>query len=96
MGSDNNNGSFLEGLFMGAILGGVLGVLFAPQSGEKSRAWLKKLKDDNQDILDNALETSENLVTTSKTAIKEGFDKVANMIEEKLTTNTKKPKTPGR
>jgi len=84
--SNNENGgaNFLEGLILGAVLGGVIGVLFAPQSGEKSRAWLKTVKDENQDIIDSAVTTSENLVSSSKKAITEGFDKVAEMIEQKL------------
>lgn len=91
MSKENNGSSFLEGLLIGAILGGVIGVLFAPQSGESSRAWLKKVKDDNQDVIDSAVETSETLITSSKSAIKDGFEKIANMIEEKLP-ESKKPK----
>ncbi len=84
MSREREGSNFLEGLLIGAILGGLLGVLFAPQSGEKSRAWLKKVKDENQDVIDSAVETSENLISSSKSAIKDGFDKIASMIEEKL------------
>lgn len=89
--SNNDRGAanFLEGLLLGAVIGGVLGVLFAPQSGERSRAWLKNLKEDNQDIIDSALDTSENIISSSKQAITEGFDKVAKMIESKLDTKKK-------
>jgi gas vesicle protein len=87
--NDNSGANFLEGLLLGAVIGGVLGVLFAPQSGEKSRAWLKNIKDENQDIIDSALNTSENIISSSKQAITEGFDKVAKMIETKLDTKKK-------
>lgn len=89
--ADNDRGgaSFIEGLLLGGILGGIIGLLFAPQAGEKTRTWLKNLKDDNQDIIDSALNTSENLITSSKQAITDGFDKVAKMIEDKLESKKK-------
>jgi len=39
---ENGHGSFLRGLFTGAIIGGLVGVLFAPKSGKELRAELKK------------------------------------------------------
>lgn len=80
---------FLEGLFLGVVLGGVLGVLFAPQSGDKSRAWLKKLKEDNQDIIDEAVVNSENLVQTAKQSIEDGFQNISKLIDDKLKKKEK-------
>ena len=77
---DTSIGTFV----MGVLIGTGIGILFAPQSGDKSRAWLKQVKDENQEVIDNAVQTSESLISTSKTAIKEGFDKIADMIEDKL------------
>jgi gas vesicle protein len=74
-------GVFLEGLLIGAVLGGVLGVLFAPQSGVKTRQWLKEVKEDNQDIIDEGVKNVENLVTSAKQVIDDKIRK----IEEKLS-----------
>jgi gas vesicle protein len=35
--------SFIKGVFWGTVIGGVLGVLFAPERGEETRKKLKKL-----------------------------------------------------
>jgi gas vesicle protein len=41
--SDSDSGiSFVAGLVFGALIGGVLGVLFAPQSGAETRQQLKE------------------------------------------------------
>ncbi len=89
MSDNNNGGSFLEGLFIGVLLGGIFGVLFAPQAGEKSRAWIKKVSDDNKDILDSAINNSENVISSAKQAISEGFDKISTMIDNKIPTTKK-------
>jgi gas vesicle protein len=81
-------GIFLEGLLLGAVLGGVLGVLFAPQSGEKTRQWLKEVKEDNQDIIDDGVKNVENLVTSAKQVIDDKIRK----IEEKLNRKDDKSK----
>ena len=51
MSREHHGSNFLEGIILGTILGGILGVLFAPQSGEKSRAWINKVKDENQETI---------------------------------------------
>ncbi|MDR1323161.1 MAG: YtxH domain-containing protein [Candidatus Margulisbacteria bacterium] len=81
-------GAFLEGILLGAVLGGVLGVLFAPQSGVKTRQWLKEVKEDNQDIIDDGVKNVENLVTSAKQIIDDKIRK----IEEKLSKKDDKNK----
>jgi gas vesicle protein len=39
--SDRDNGSFISGLLIGAVLGVALGLLFAPQSGNETRELVK-------------------------------------------------------
>ena len=57
-----NKGYFVGGLFVGTIIGGALGILLAPSSGEETR---RKIKDGAQDTFgdayDQAVEYGENL-----------------------------------
>jgi gas vesicle protein len=39
---ENSHGNFLRGLLTGAILGGLVGILFAPKSGRELRDELRK------------------------------------------------------
>jgi gas vesicle protein len=41
MANDNGGPSFFAGLLLGGIIGAVLGLLFAPQSGDKTREQLR-------------------------------------------------------
>jgi gas vesicle protein len=43
--SDNRSGSFVGGLFIGAIVGTVTGLLIAPRAGRETRQLLKKSAD---------------------------------------------------
>ncbi|MBQ3641161.1 YtxH domain-containing protein [bacterium] len=47
-------GKFIGGFAIGAVLGGIIGVLLAPQSGEETREILAKK---SQDICDKTKET---------------------------------------
>jgi gas vesicle protein len=81
---------FLEGVVIGAIIGAGAALLFAPQTGEETRAWLKKMKDENQDVLDKAKQTSEGMIANTKAAINEGIERLSASIEEKKKTPRKK------
>lgn len=82
---------FLEGVVLGAIIGAGAALLFAPQSGEQTREWLKKVKDENQDVLDKAKDTSDTMIASTKAAINEGIERLSAAIEEKKRTVKKKP-----
>ncbi|MBU0579794.1 MAG: YtxH domain-containing protein [Candidatus Margulisbacteria bacterium] len=86
----SNNSRFLDGFILGAVVGAVAALLYAPQSGEQTRTWLKKVKDENQDLIDNAKETSENLIAQTKAAIDEGIEKISSTIDEKKRSSRKK------
>jgi len=79
MGS-NDKGGFLEGLVLGGLLGAVFGLLYAPQSGDKTRDWVKKVKDENQELIDSTKETTENLIHVTKDTIEEGLDRISKSI----------------
>lgn len=42
----NHHNSFVKGAFFGALIGTVLGILYAPLPGEKSRKKLKEVSED--------------------------------------------------
>lgn len=74
--------NFFEGLIVGAVLGGIAGILFAPDSGKATR---KKLQDgtfEKEEIIENAKDQTENMIEKTKDAIESGFAKLKDLIEE--------------
>ena len=51
-----NNGKVFYAFIGGAIVGGILGVLLAPKSGEMTRAQLRKFFEDEKDKINDALD----------------------------------------
>ena len=51
--------SFVKGAFWGTLIGAVLGVLFAPESGEKTR---KTIKEKSEEMVDKGLTAAEQVV----------------------------------
>jgi gas vesicle protein len=80
MGRQNNS---LNGFVLGAIFGAVLGVLFAPTAGEKTREKIKKVTVDNEDIITDTKEKTEKLVEKTLASIDQGFNKLSDMIDER-------------
>ncbi|MEE9491076.1 MAG: YtxH domain-containing protein, partial [Dehalococcoidia bacterium] len=46
MAEENSGPSFFTGLLLGTIIGAVLGLVFAPQPGEKTREQLRSKADE--------------------------------------------------
>ncbi len=78
-----SNSRFTEGLFFGAIIGAVVALIFAPQSGDKTRKYLKKLKEDNQDLIDETADNAEVVISKTLSAIHTGMDKIQEVLEER-------------
>jgi len=68
-------GSFIKGLKLGAIIGGVLGVFFTPKTGEENRKWVKKVKDENQEKLDKAVKSGKKIAD-------DGVEKTQNIVKK--------------
>lgn len=79
----SNKSFFTEGLILGALVGSIAGLLFAPQSGEETRKKLKQLKEENQDLIDETKETTEKLIAKTKKSIEEGLAKLNKTLEER-------------
>ena len=79
----SNRGFFTEGLIIGTIIGGIAGLLFAPQSGEETRKKIKEIKEENQDLIDETKETTEKLIAKTKKSIEDGLAKLNKTLEER-------------
>lgn len=49
MGNSNNTGKLIGAIVVGAVIGGVLGILFAPDKGSETR---KKISGKSDDLTD--------------------------------------------
>jgi gas vesicle protein len=73
--------SFLEGILVGATIGFIGGILLAPRSGKETREKIKSFKRDNEHIIENVKESTEQLIAKTLDAIDTGFDKVGRMVD---------------
>jgi Gas vesicle protein len=64
---DNGFGSFLIGFLVGGLTGAVISLLYAPQSGEQTRAVIKEkaieLRDKTTDTLEETYKKAEDAAT---------------------------------
>jgi gas vesicle protein len=64
---DNSFGAFLVGIVVGGITGAVISLLYAPQSGEQTRAVIKEkaieLRDKTTDTLEETYKSAEAAAT---------------------------------
>lgn len=80
---DRCGSGFFSGLLLGVLLGAAAGVLLAPRSGKETIDNLKKLRDDNEELIQDAVVNSEHLLRAAKDSIEDGFRKVSKMVEAK-------------
>ncbi len=66
MGNSNNNGKLLGAIVLGAAIGGVLGILFAPAKGSDTR---KKLVAKGNDLTDSVKEKYAEIMDKFKAEI---------------------------
>lgn len=79
----NNRSHFLEGILLGAAVGALFGLLFAPQSGAETRKKLKDLKNKKGPLIAGTKEKTEELISKTMYAIENGFNKIGKMIDKK-------------
>ena len=95
--SDNNGGGsagfFLAGLLVGAALGAVAALLFAPAPGEETRELLSQkgieLKGKAKELSDEAKERAEALQAKSRIAMEEKLAKLEEAVDEGKKTAAK-------
>ena len=82
MQKDNNSLLFLSGVILGAVVGGGMGVLFAPQSGEDTRLELsKRSKKFYKEMRKNAGEVGKKLEPTIREVQKQVGEKLGEVKE---------------
>jgi gas vesicle protein len=91
--------SFLGGFLFGAVVGGILGILFAPKPGEETRKDIKesaeKLYERGKEIygeqkekLEEAIETGREAVTQKSEELKSRLSETAAKLRERVQPQT--------
>ncbi len=65
--------SFLGGLLFGTVVGGVMGILFAPKAGEETR---RDIKDKAEEVYESGSKRAQDLYEKGKTAYEEQLGSV--------------------
>lgn len=71
----NNTGNTLIALVTGALVGASLGILYAPQSGKKTRKQLKKEAENAKKVLEDKYEEVVSQLTDFADSAKSKFEK---------------------
>ncbi len=84
-------GAFLIGFVVGGLTGAVVSLLFAPQSGEETRTYLKEK---SIELRDKAAEQAEMVVSKAEKLAEEAKTRGKEAIEGVKKAVTKKPAEP--
>jgi len=76
MCGSSKGSKFLGGIILGALMGAVAGVLFAPTSGKETREKIKKLVDENGELINDTKVKTQAIVNKTVDAIREGIDRI--------------------
>ena len=81
---ESDSAGFATGLFVGAALGAVVALLFAPKSGEQTRQELKDLADQQKDNLKNQWDRTKEKAGEVVNTAREKVDSVAQKASAKV------------
>lgn len=79
---DGDFGAFLTGLVLGGVIGAVVALLYAPQSGEETRA---VIKEKGIEIKDKAVETAEEARLRAERALEDARARAEKALDETRT-----------
>ncbi|TDE15580.1 YtxH domain-containing protein [Dyadobacter psychrotolerans] len=82
---ESDGAGFVTGLFLGAVIGAVAALLYAPKSGEETRQEIKDLADQQKDNLknqwDRTKEKAADVVNTAKEKLDSVAQKASNSVD---------------
>ncbi|MCJ7520982.1 MAG: YtxH domain-containing protein [Dehalococcoidia bacterium] len=81
MATENNGSNFFTGLLLGGIIGAVLGLLFAPQPGEKTREQLREKADEFVSLGKSAWEEGKEAATQKGEELKAKLDQARHKLD---------------
>ena len=81
MASDSNGPNFFTGLLVGGIIGAILGLLFAPQPGEKTREQLRGRMDEFVTLGKSAWEEGKEAATEKGDELKAKLDQARHKLD---------------
>lgn len=88
MEQDNDRfGYFASGLLLGAVIGSIVGVLYAPDSGKRTR---KRIQRKSDEILDDAVSYAKQSRDKAEEIVEDGKKRVEELLEETKTLLQKK------
>jgi gas vesicle protein len=82
MSERDNFGAFIVGLVVGGITGAVVALLYAPQSGDQTRAVIKEKA---IELVDKTTETVEETYKKAQVAASDAVDKAQDLIKQAET-----------
>lgn len=88
MDQSSNNGGFNQ-FALGFVMGGIMGILYAPKSGKENRAalqeliklWSEKAKEVAQPVLERAIEKAEPVLDEIQPIAQEKYAQAVQLIE---------------
>ena len=81
MAEENSGPIFFTGLLLGTIIGGVLGLLFAPQPGEKTREQLRSKADEFISLGKSAWEEGKEAAGQKKDELKAKLEQARGKLD---------------
>lgn len=74
---------FIEGTILGLLVGVAAGLLFAPYSGHEMRNRLRKIREDNEELIRETKEKTDSLIEKTLESIEQGFEKLSEVVENR-------------
>ena len=81
MATENSGPSFFTGLLLGTIIGAVLGLVFAPQPGEKTREQLRSKADEFISLGKSAWEEGKEAASQKRDELKAKFEQARGKLD---------------